>query len=117
MIAVDFQKVGGRSNFKFILFTSARLIAVALIIHQTCQLPSGAIAKFNRQKEVRQPELDRSVDKETRASDTYSSYHHPYGDSFEAIDGRLKSDLSVTPVDPMKTAASKLKSIFKSKSI
>lgn len=105
MIVVHPQAKRSRLNYKLILLTSARLIAIALIIHQTCQLPCSVIAKSNRYRDISQPEVDRINDKEQQAS---SSYHHPYGDSFEAIDSRLKPDLSSKlPLDTMNTAASK----------
>lgn len=108
MIVIHSQAERSRSNYKLILFTSARLIALALIIHQTCQLPCSVIAKSNRHRESSQPEVDKIIDKVPQASGTSSSYHHPYGDSFEAIDSRLKPDLSsALPLDTMNTAASK----------
>lgn len=107
MFAIHSQVAYGRSSFKFILLTSAHLLAVALIIHQICQFHGGATAQSNRKKETRQLEVDKIIDRRTLASGTSASNLHPYGDSFEAIDSRSKSDLTMTPVDPMKTAASK----------
>lgn len=79
----------------------ARLVAIAIIIHQACQFTVDAA---NIKREARGSRGSKEVDKEALASDP-SSYHHPYGDSFEAIDSRQRPESTL--VDPMKMAASK----------